>query len=283
MSEIKGSLKHQAQVIKRIVRHISFQHRICAACLRRYEIKGESNRCTSFKAVIPVIEIHGEICRVVQKAPEFTVKVRFKAYPQRIRWRYSLNTPLDKAKKLSLRSATYAEYANSADLIGESTTGAFSASRSSVRTLTLREELNLDYKIGKSQIGLKGTYAWRRINGDAESFQSFDATDFSYGANAIINMPWNMQLSTDLMMYSRRGYTGSSMNTNDLVWNARLSYTVMKGRLTFMLDAFDILNQINNVTRVVNAQGRTETFTNALPRYALLHVAYKFNIMPKKK
>lgn len=197
--------------------------------------------------------------------------------------RYSLNTPLDKARKLSLRSATYAEYANSADLIGESATDEFSASRSSVRTLTLREELNLDYKIGKSQIGLKGTYAWRRINGEAESFQSFDATDFSYGANAIINMPWNMQLSTDLMMYSRRGYTGSSMNTNDLVWNARLSYTAMKGKLTFMLDAFDILNQINNVTRVVNAQGRTETFTNALPRYALLHVAYKFNIMPKKK
>ena len=121
------------------------------------------------------------------------------------------------------------------------------------------------------------------MSGDTQGFQDFDAMDFNYGATAIINLPWNMQLSTDLMMYSRRGYEGSSLNTDDLVWNARLSYTTMKGRLTFMLDAFDILNQINNVTRVVNAQGRVETFTNALPRYALLHVAYKFNIMPKKK
>jgi hypothetical protein len=33
---------------------------------------------------------------------------------------------------------------------------------------------------------------------------------------------------------------------------------------------------------VVNAQGRTETFVNALPRYAILHVAYHFNVKPKK-
>lgn len=194
------------------------------------------------------------------------------------------NLPFDKAKRLTLNTTTRVEYANSVDLVGESSTNDFIVSRSSVRTLTLKEEIGLNYKIGKSsQVGLKGSYSWRRINGKEESFEDFNAMDFNYGATAVLALPWNFQLSTDLMMYSRRGYVGSSMNTDDLVWNARLSYTAMKGKLTFMLDAFDILNQINNVTRVVNAQGRTETFTNALPRYALLHVAYKFNIMPNKK
>ncbi len=197
--------------------------------------------------------------------------------------RYSLSVPLDKAKRLTLSTAPSVEYANSVDLVGESDTDVFCATRSTVKTATLKEDLSLDYKIGNSQIGLKGSYAWRNVSGGTEGFQDFDAMDFNYGATAIINLPWNMQLSTDLTMFSRRGYEGSSLNTDDLVWNARLSYTMMKGRLTFMLDAFDILNQINNVTRVVNAQGRTETFTNALPRYALLHVAYKFNIAPKNK
>ena len=50
-----------------------------------------------------------------------------------------------------------------------------------------------------------------------------------------------------------------------------------------MLDAFDILNQLSNVTYGVNAQARTVTYTNVLPRYAMLHVQYKFNITPKKK
>ena len=196
---------------------------------------------------------------------------------------YTLNTPLGKKKRLSLWTRLTAEYANSVDLVGESATDAFTATRSSVRTATLKEDLSMSYKIGNSQISLIGSYSWRNIDGGTESFKGFDAMDFHYGASAIVNLPWNMQLSTDLTMFSRRGYEGSSLNTDDLVWNARLSYTTLKGKLTFMLDAFDILNQINNVTRVVNAQGRVETFTNALPRYALLHVAYKFNSAPKKK
>lgn len=50
-----------------------------------------------------------------------------------------------------------------------------------------------------------------------------------------------------------------------------------------MLDGFDILGQLSNVTRTLNAQGRTETYTNVMPRYGLLHVVYRFNKNPKKK
>ena len=50
-----------------------------------------------------------------------------------------------------------------------------------------------------------------------------------------------------------------------------------------MLDGFDILGQLNNVTRTLNAQGRTETFTNVMPRYALLHIVWRFNKQPVKK
>lgn len=57
----------------------------------------------------------------------------------------------------------------------------------------------------------------------------------------------------------------------------------MKGRLTFKLDGIDILGQISNVQHVVNAQGRTETWVNSQPRYAMLHAIYRFNVMPKKK
>lgn len=38
-----------------------------------------------------------------------------------------------------------------------------------------------------------------------------------------------------------------------------LSYTAFKGRWVFMLDGFDILNQLSNVTYGVNAQARTST------------------------
>ena len=97
-----------------------------------------------------------------------------------------------------------------------------------------------------------------------------------------MNLPLGLQLSTDLTMYSHRGYATSSSNTNDLVWNARLSKTFTKAGLTFALDGFDILNQLSNISQVINSQGRTETYRNSLPRYIMAHVIYRLNKKPKK-
>ena len=97
-----------------------------------------------------------------------------------------------------------------------------------------------------------------------------------------MKLPWKLDLSTDLSLYSRTGYADDALNTNDLVWNARLSRPFFKGKWVVMLDGFDILGQLSNVTRTLNAQARTETYTNVMPRYGLLHVVYRFNKNPKK-
>ena len=73
------------------------------------------------------------------------------------------------------------------------------------------------------------------------------------------------------------------MNGTDLVWNARLTCPLAKGRILLALDGFDLLGQLSNVTRAINAQSRTEAYTNTLPRYALFHAIYRFNKQPKKK
>lgn len=201
----------------------------------------------------------------------------------KLNWIY--NRPLDKSRKLNLKTNTRLELNNSVDLAGiGSSEGSYNAVRSSVHTFLVGENMNLDYKIGKaSTVGLKLNGTWRDIDSRRENFQSISAWDLNYGLKGVFQLPWHLQFSTDLTMYTRRGYEGSSMNTDDLVWNARLTFTMLKGKLVWMLDGFDILNQLNNVTRVVNAQGRTETYTNALPRYAMLHVAYKLHSKPKRK
>jgi len=73
------------------------------------------------------------------------------------------------------------------------------------------------------------------------------------------------------------------MNTNELVWNARLAKRVLHSKLTFMLDGFDILGNLSNVRRTINAQGRTESYYNVIPSYVMLHAIYRLNIQPKKK
>ncbi|MBE6291120.1 MAG: hypothetical protein E7091_01690 [Bacteroidales bacterium] len=64
------------------------------------------------------------------------------------------------------------------------------------------------------------------------------------------------------------------MNTDDLVWNASLTQPLFKSR---------VLLQLSNVYSSYNAQGRTEVWTNSIPRYVMLHLTYKLNVMPKKR
>lgn len=188
---------------------------------------------------------------------------------------------LNKQGTLNLRTMLGTRYDRSVDLIGLE--GSASSNRSVVTNSALMWQVNLDYNFGSSSIGLKSEGNWSRVSGNRDNFKSFNVADFNYGLTAQLQLPWAMRLGTDLTMYSRNGYIDKAMNSNDLVWNARLSRTFNKGRFVVMVDAFDILRQLNSVTRVMNAQGITETYSNVIPRYVLLHATYRFNVMPKKK
>lgn len=192
-------------------------------------------------------------------------------------------SPLGKSH-LTLTSNTSAGYVHSVDLIGEGLSGSdYAAAKSTVRTTNISQHLGLNYKLGNSStIGFKGNFEWLCTNSNRTDFSRINAFNFNYGLTANLQLPWKFQLSTDLTMFSRRGYEGSAMNTDNLIWNARLSRSIMKGKFTVMLDGFDILGNLDNVTRFVNAQDRTETYTNVLPRYALLHVVYRLNKQPNK-
>ena len=84
-------------------------------------------------------------------------------------------------------------------------------------------------------------------------------------------------VATDMNMYSRRGYASSEMNTNDLVWNALLTQSIIKGRLALKVQAFDLLHQLQTKRSTVNAQGRTETWYNSVPRYVMASIVFTMN------
>lgn len=100
---------------------------------------------------------------------------------------------------------------------------------------------------------------------------------------AQLELPLDIQLSNDITMYSRRGYNSRDMNTNDLVWNARLSKRLWKNRLTLIVDGFDILQQLSGTSFSINGQGQKETYQNVIPRYVMAHLIYRLNVKPKKK
>ena len=73
------------------------------------------------------------------------------------------------------------------------------------------------------------------------------------------------------------------MNTDDFVWNARVSKSFLGGSLIVMFDGFDILGNLTNINYSLNSQGRWEVYNNVIPSYGMLHIIYKLNKEPKKK
>ena len=68
------------------------------------------------------------------------------------------------------------------------------------------------------------------------------------------------------------------MNTNELLWNAQISQTFLKGKnLSVMLQFYDILHQQSNFSRQLDAWSRRDTWYNSINSYAMLHVTYRFN------
>lgn len=207
--------------------------------------------------------------------------------PENVNGNWGLNgqgyyyIPLDKKERLTLTSNTDIQFLRNVDLT--SVDGIASSGRSVVKNLYLTEEIKLDYQFKKLKLGGRVKGSWGHITGNRSDFETMNTGDATYTLTAQYTFPKDFQISTDLNLYSRYGYTDPSMNTSDFVWNARVSKSVLHGSMVLLLDGFDLLHQLSNVTRVVNAQARTETYRNVLPSYLMAHVIYRLNIKPKKR
>ena len=188
---------------------------------------------------------------------------------------------LDRKRRWNLSTTTSAQLHNNVDLI--TVTGSDVNPRSKVKTLFLNETVKIDHRFGRQKVGAKAGCSWRNATSAREDFSTINAANFNYGLTGQFELPCGFQLFTDLTMYSRRGYEAHEMNTDELVWNARLSKQVWKKRLTLALEGFDILHNLSAVTHTLNGQGRTETYRNVIPSYGMLHVIYRLNVQPKKK
>ena len=163
-------------------------------------------------------------------------------------------------------------------------TGLTEPQKNLVSTTRLSYAPNLRFQKEKLSFSLKGDVAWQHVHRSIEVTElPTDVFDFSYGFNANYKLPWDFTIDTDLQMHSRRGYADADMNDNRLYWDATLTKSWHKGRWIAKLKGYDILAQVSQWQYWVNAQGRTEQWTNNMRRYVLLSLSYRFSLSPKKK
>ena len=192
---------------------------------------------------------------------------------------FGFNTAL-KNKKFTINTFSNASYVNNVAYLTDSQTRV--ENKNTTTNLTLNERLNGTYRNDWFEFGLNGTLSYSLEKDKLTPDNNQQPYTFSYGATTTVSMPWSMSLSTNIANQSRRGYRDASMNRNELIWNAQLSQTFLKGAATISFEMYDILRQQSNITRSLTADGRSVYEYNGVNSYCMLHFIYRLNIFGGK-
>ena len=153
------------------------------------------------------------------------------------------------------------------------------AGKTHAKTTDVGEKLDLSYRRSLWDVTLNGSMNYQHSISDAMNARNLDTWSFRYGGTFNLNLDCGLSFSTDIGMRSRRGYSEASMNTNELIWNAQLSQSFLKGKaLTVSLQCYDILQQQSNISRNISAMMREDTWNNSINSYFMVHLIYKLNI-----
>lgn len=156
--------------------------------------------------------------------------------------------------------------------------------KANTKSTDLGENLRINYRNDLLELGVNGGMNYQHARNDMLKSGNRDTWFFNYGGNVVINMPWDMQFSSDISQQSRRGYDDASMNTNELIWNAQLSQNFLKQKnATVSVQWYDILRNRSSISRSLSATSRSDTWTNAIHSYVMVHVIYRFNLLGDKE
>ena len=190
---------------------------------------------------------------------------------------FMFNTAIDSAGFFNVNTFTTLSYNNSVGYVsvGRNT----DSQKSTTKSTTVGERLAASYRNSWMEFELNGSLEYMHARSELQSNNNLDTWTFSYGGSLQLTAPWGTQLSTSMNMNSRRGYNDASMNTNELIWNAQVSQSFLRGNaLTLSLQFYDILHRQSTFSRTVDAMRRSDTEYNAITNYAMLHVIYRLNI-----
>ena len=132
-------------------------------------------------------------------------------------------------------------------------------------------------------MGLNGSLNYTFENDKLNSDNDQQPYTFSYGGNLQIYTPWKMTISTNMTNQARRGYTDTSMNRNELIWNAQIAQSFLKGALTLSFEWNDILKEQSNITRSYSSTGSSVYTYNGVNSYGMIRAIYRLNIFGSKE
>jgi hypothetical protein len=193
---------------------------------------------------------------------------------------FTFNTALDSAAHWNIGTDTRIRYNNYVSYVAQQQAD---AEKNTTKTTNVNERLTFGYRNDWLEVTLDGVVNYQHSRNELQPTANLDTWMLNYGGQFLVRLPYDFEVSMNLHERSRRGYNDASMNTNELIWNGQVSKSFLKNKsLIVALNFYDLLGQMSNYERWVNATGRSDTKYNSVNSYAMLHVRYRLNMFGGK-
>ena len=185
------------------------------------------------------------------------------------------NAAIDTTGIWNFNSFSNIRYTNSVNYVNLNRSAV--ADKNYTRSTSLGQNLGFSYRNGWLEVELNGNVNYTINKNKLQPNRDLNTWDYQYGTDITATAPWGTAFSTSAHMSSRRGYSAGA-NTNEFIWNLQLSQSLLKGKpLTVSLQFYDVLNNKSSFTRNIDATGSTDSWSNSINSYVMLHVIYRFN------
>ena len=190
------------------------------------------------------------------------------------------NTSLDSNNYFSINNFTSLNYSHNVSYLDPLQ---YTQDKSKTNTTSVSENLGFEFRKDWFEAGINGSFTYNNSRNSVLTTGNMETWNFSYGAELSLIFDNGFSFSTDISESSRRGYSSSSMNTNELLWNAQASKSFLRGNaLTVSLSWNDILRKRSNISRTIDAYQQSDSRYNAIYSYGMFRVIYKLNIFGGK-
>lgn len=218
-----------------------------------------------------------------------------------VRGFFGFNTAVGPKKRFNINSFANASYQNAVAYTGTGTItnagsitniadinkifqSATDQQKATTKTTTIGERLGLSYRTDLWEVGVNGSLTYNHSTNTVMKQGNLETWTYSFGPRLTLNLPWGTSLSTDISDNARRGYTSSSMNTTEWIWNLQLSQSFLRTKnLILSVQFYDLLKQQSNISRSTTPYANTDTWYNSINSYMMVHLIYRFNNAKGKK
>lgn len=218
--------------------------------------------------------------------------------PENVNGNWSLNFvqergwEVDKEKRVYIRNTFSGNFLHSVDIINQS--------QSKVDNYGINDRLTVTWRMNsKGHLIFRANPWWQYAISDREDFKTRNTWDINYYSKLALKPVRDIDFDTELMVCSRYGYDNKEMNGTEMALNMSVGWNFDfrkssyqggeenkgTGKRPWMLKltGYDLLQQLSNTRRTLNAQGITEVQYNTMPSYVMLHLVYKLHKQPKKR